>query len=181
MPDKPNDPGKSPAGVQYAIVDLAGKQFRVEAGQELQVPSRTGEPGGNIQLDRILLLHDGNTTHFGAPTIAGASVDATILSHGRERKITIFKFRRRKGYQKKQGHRQTYTLLRVNSISLSAEKSEKASPPTATKGTGPSEAGRLTVKAPSEKPVKTGAKAGKSPAARKTTAKKSRTSQPRDH
>lgn len=102
----------------YAIVEIAGKQFRVAGGQELKVPSTGGEPGGNVQLERVLLLNDGNETHFGDPTISGASVDATILGHGRDRKIIVFKFRRRKGYRKKAGHRQGYSMLRINGINL---------------------------------------------------------------
>jgi len=106
----------------YAVVDFAGKQFRVVAGQELKVPSTGGEPGGNVQLERVLLLNDGSATHFGSPTVAGASVDATILGHGRDRKIIVFKFRRRKGYRKKAGHRQGYSMLRINGINLAESK-----------------------------------------------------------
>ena len=106
----------------YAIVDFAGKQFRVAEGQELKVPSTGGEPGGNVQLERVLLLNDGSETRFGDPTIAGASVDATILGHGRDRKIIVFKFRRRKGYRKKAGHRQGYSMLRINGINLAESK-----------------------------------------------------------
>ena len=113
-------PDKTPAG--YAVVDFAGKQFRVVAGQDLKVPSTEGEPGGNVQLERVLLLNDGSETRFGDPTIAGASVDATILGHGRDRKITVFKFRRRKGYRKKAGHRQGYSMLRINGINLAGSK-----------------------------------------------------------
>ncbi|MFB0516990.1 MAG: 50S ribosomal protein L21 [Candidatus Neomarinimicrobiota bacterium] len=113
----------------YAIVDFAGKQFRVEAGQELKVPHTDGEAGANLQLERVLLLHDGGTTLFGQPTVAGAAVDATILGHGRDRKITVFKFRRRKGYRKKTGHRQDYSLLRINAINL-VQASPAAEAPT---------------------------------------------------
>ncbi len=113
-------PDKTPAG--YAVVDFAGKQFRVVAGQDLKVPSTGGEPGGNVQLERVLLLNDGSETRFGDPTIAGASVDATILGHGRDRKIIVFKFRRRKGYRKKAGHRQGYSMLRINGINLAESK-----------------------------------------------------------
>ncbi len=109
----------------YAVVDIAGKQFRIAEGQELKVPSTGGEPGGNVQLERVLVLNNGSATHFGSPTVAGASVDATILGHGRDRKIIVFKFRRRKGYRKKAGHRQGYSMLRINGINL-AETGEKS-------------------------------------------------------
>lgn len=126
----------------YAIVDIAGKQFRIAEGQELKVPSTGGEAGGNVQLERVLLLNDGSATHFGAPTVAGASVDATILGHGRDRKIIVFKFRRRKGYRKKAGHRQGYSMLRINGINLAdskapvkAETGEKSTEATTAKKT----------------------------------------------
>lgn len=144
----------------YAIIDYAGKQFKVEQGQELKVPLTEGESGGNLQLDRVLLLENGDSTLIGQPTVAGVSVDATILSHGRDRKITVFHFRRRKGYQKKAGHRQDYTVLRINRINVAQGK------PTAGIETKAAEA----VKAPTAKktaPKK--ATAAPKPAAKKTT------------
>lgn len=102
----------------YAIVDISGKQFRVEKGQELKVPYSGGDSGTNVLYDRVLLVGEEADTHIGQPVVAGAQVDATILSHGREKKIIVFKFKRRKGYQKKRGHRQDFTLLRINDINL---------------------------------------------------------------
>ncbi|MCH7575260.1 MAG: 50S ribosomal protein L21 [Candidatus Marinimicrobia bacterium] len=102
----------------YAIVDISGKQFRVEKGQELKVPYSGGDSGTNVLYDRVLLVGEEADTHIGQPVVAGAQVDATILSHGREKKIIVFKFKRRKGYQKKRGHRQDFTLLRINDIKL---------------------------------------------------------------
>lgn len=102
----------------YAIVDISGKQFRVEKGQELKVPYSGGDSGTNVLYDRVLLVGEEADTHIGRPVVAGAQVDATILSHGREKKIIVFKFKRRKGYQKKRGHRQDFTLLRINDIKL---------------------------------------------------------------
>lgn len=121
----------------YAIVDYSGFQFRVDTGQEMKVPFAAGDPGANLLLDRVLLLHDGTTTHFGTPAVEGAVVDATILSHGREPKVTVFKFRRRKGYRRKRGHRQQFSMLRINGIRL--EKARPAPKPAA-------------EKAPAEKP-----------------------------
>ena len=102
----------------YAIVDISGKQFRVEKGQELKVPYSGGDSGTNVLYDRVLLVGEEADTHIGQPVVAGAQVDATILSHGREKKIIVFKFKRRKGYQKKRGHRQDFTMLRINDIKL---------------------------------------------------------------
>jgi len=118
-------PEKKKSG--FAVVDVAGKQYRVTEGQEIKVPSTTGEAGSQVKLEQVLLFNDGNGIHFGNPTVAGAVVDATLVRHGRDPKVTVFKFRRRKGYRKKTGHRQDYSILRVDSIKLAAEK-----PPAAT-------------------------------------------------
>ncbi len=107
-------PTKTPTG--YAIVAVAGKQFHVEQGQELIVPRTQGEIGANLTLDKVLLYHDGASAHFGQPVVPGATVDATILGHGRHKKITVFHFRRRKGYRKTNGHRQGFSILRINGI-----------------------------------------------------------------
>ncbi len=117
-----------------AVVDVAGKQYRVTTGQEIKVPSILGETGSRLKLEQVLLFSDGNGTHFGNPNITGATVGATLVRHGRDPKVTVFKFRRRKGYRKKTGHRQDYSILRVDSIKLAAAKppatsSEKAAPP----------------------------------------------------
>jgi len=158
----------------YAIVDIAGKQYRVEQGQEVKVPHTAGEAGGNLQLDRVLLLNDGNKDHFGQPTIDGAHVDATILGHGRNRKITVFKFKRRKGYQKKQGHRQGYTLLRINTITAGGGK---AKPPGEEAATKAATAGKSTAatKETAGKSTKDTATVKKTTAARETTASQSDT------
>ena len=111
---------KPPSG--YAIVTVAGRQFHVEAGQELKVPLTAGDVGANLSLDRVLFYQDESTTLFGHPVVPGAAVDATILSHGRDPKITVFKFRRRKGYRKKNGHRQDFSVLRINGISIGQSK-----------------------------------------------------------
>ena len=107
-------PTKTPTG--YAIVAVAGKQFHVVQGQELIVPRTQGEIGANLTLDEVLLYHDGASAHFGQPVVSGATVDATILGHGRHKKITVFHFRRRKGYRKTNGHRQGFSILRINGI-----------------------------------------------------------------
>lgn len=107
-------PTETPTG--YAIVAVAGKQFHVVQGQELIVPRTQGEIGANLTLDKVLLYHDGTSAHFGQPVLPGATVDATILGHGRDKKITVFHFRRRKGYRKTNGHRQGFSILRINGI-----------------------------------------------------------------
>jgi len=103
----------------YAVFRTGGKQFRAEPGARLRVPSLDVEPGGSIVFDEILLAGDGeDTVRVGAPTVEGASVKAEVLRHGRTDKIIVFKRKRRKGYRKKQGHRQGFTEIRVAEVAL---------------------------------------------------------------
>ena len=88
----------------------------MEQGQEVKFPLLAGEPGATVTMERVLLLSDNGATHIGQPLVSGASIDATILSHGRERQVIVFKFKRRKGDRKKAGHRQDFTLLPNNAI-----------------------------------------------------------------
>jgi large subunit ribosomal protein L21 len=155
----------------YAIVDVGGKQFRVTAGQELKVPLTDGEAGANLQLDRVLAFNDGQTTRFGDPLVTGAVVDATILDHGREKKIIVFKFRRRKGYRRKTGHRQDFSTLRINGIKLTkpktAPKPEAEKKPAADKETA-----KPAAKATPKKATAAKTTAKKAPPAKKTAAAK---------
>ena len=100
----------------YAVVKTGGKQYRVSAGQKLKVEQIPAEVGAEITLDQVLMVGEGESVKVGAPLVAGASVKCTVVSHGRHDKIKIFKMRRRKHYQKHQGHRQNYTELRIESI-----------------------------------------------------------------
>lgn len=165
----------------YAIIDYSGKQFRVEKGAELRVPLTKGVAGSNITIDKVLLVGDDGDTKIGQPTVAGVSVDATILSHERERKIIVFKFKRRKGYQKKAGHRQDYTLIRINAIKSGGSKTAAnadADKPAAKKATPKKPATKKPAakKAPAkaaDKPKKAAPK--KATAAKKTATKKAAT------
>lgn len=100
----------------YAVVKTGGKQYRVTAGQKLKVEQIPADVGAEITLDQILMVGEGESVKIGAPLVAGASIKATVLSQGRHDKVKIFKMRRRKHYQKHQGHRQNYTELRIDSI-----------------------------------------------------------------
>ncbi len=100
----------------YAVIKTGGKQYRVTAGEKLKVEKLEVEVGGKVTLDQILVLSDGENTTIGAPLIKGATVNATVVSHGRGDKVMIFKFRRRKHYRKTQGHRQSYTEILINDI-----------------------------------------------------------------
>lgn len=104
----------------YAVFQTGGKQFRAEPGTRLRVPTLDLEPGAAVVFDKVLLTGDGEkAVQVGAPTVAGASVKAEVLRHGREKKIIVFKKKRRKGYSKKQGHRQDFTEIRIDEVALS--------------------------------------------------------------
>ena len=99
----------------FAIIRTGGKQFRVEKGAKVRVPSINGEVGASVDLD-VLVSTDGSSTKVGAPFVDGAKVTATVVDHGREPKIIVFKKKRRKQYKRTKGHRQGYTTLKIDSI-----------------------------------------------------------------
>ena len=111
----------------YAIVNISGKQYKATEGARLRVPRQSGDSGAKLSFDDILLISNSDSTQVGKPNVSGAKVTATILNHGRERKILVYKKKRRKGYQRKNGHRQWYTELEVQKIQLSTTK-KKATP-----------------------------------------------------
>jgi large subunit ribosomal protein L21 len=100
----------------YAVIKTGGKQYRVTVGQKLKVEQIPADIGAEITLDQVLMTGEGESVKIGNPLVAGATVKCTVVSHGRYDKIRIFKMRRRKHYQKHQGHRQNYTELRVDSV-----------------------------------------------------------------
>ncbi|WP_297450201.1 50S ribosomal protein L21 [Ferrovum sp.] len=100
----------------YAVIKTGGKQYRVQSGEKLKVERIEAEVGSEVGLDQVLMVADGETLHVGRPLVEGAKVAATVVSHGRHDKVRIFKMRRRKHYQKHQGHRQNYTELQIGSI-----------------------------------------------------------------
>ncbi len=104
----------------YAVFQTGGKQFRVEPGTRLRIPSLTAEPGDTVTFDEVLLAGDGEkSVQVGTPTLDGASVTAEVIRHGRDKKIIVFKRKRRKGYRKKQGHRQNFTEIRIDEVAVS--------------------------------------------------------------
>jgi large subunit ribosomal protein L21 len=100
----------------YAVIKTGGKQYRVAPGENIKIESLEADVGATIVLDQVLMVADGEAVQVGTPTLAGAKVSATVVSHGRGPKVRIFKMRRRKHYQKTQGHRQNYTEIRVDAI-----------------------------------------------------------------
>ena len=110
----------------YAIVEIAGKQYKVSEGAILKVASLDKDTGGNVSFDKVLLTDNGKSVKVGTPTLKGVNINATILEHGREKKILIYKKKRRKGYQRKNGHRQGYTLIEITKIKATTGTTKKA-------------------------------------------------------
>jgi large subunit ribosomal protein L21 len=102
----------------YAVVKTGGRQYKVEPGQIVRVNKLEAEVGAAVSLTEVLLVKDGETLKAGAPLVAGASVAATVVEQDRAKKIIVFKKKRRQGYQKKQGHRQDYTALKITAINI---------------------------------------------------------------
>jgi len=100
----------------YAIIRSGGKQYRVKSGEQVRLESLRAEVGSPVSFDEVLMVREGESVRLGAPTLSGAKVNATVMSHGRGDKVKIFKLRRRKHYQKSQGHRQNYTEVRIDDI-----------------------------------------------------------------
>jgi large subunit ribosomal protein L21 len=100
----------------YAVIKTGGKQYRVSEGQTLRVEKLPGAPGDKISFDEVLMV-SGDAIKIGQPLVGGASVNATIVAQDKAKKVIVFKFKRRKNYRRKQGHRQLFTELRVDGIS----------------------------------------------------------------
>lgn len=102
----------------YAIIRSGGKQFRAEPGKTIKVPALNAEPGDKVTFDEVLVAGDGEDVKVGVPTVSGAQVTGEVVKHGKDKKIIIFKWKRRKNYRRKQGHRQDFTEVRIGSIQL---------------------------------------------------------------
>jgi len=148
----------------YAVIKTGGKQYKVAAGDKLKVEKLAGDVGSKVVLDKILMLADGEAVTIGSPLVAGAKVNATVVSHGRGDKVMIFKFRRRKHYRKTQGHRQSYTEILISDINGKGAKEvsepvAKVSKPVAEKTATVAKAAKpaakkAAVKAPATKKAK---------------------------
>ena len=102
----------------YAIVEIAGQHFKVEKGRFIYTNRLAGEANAELVFDKVLLVDNNGAIQVGAPTVAGASVKVTILEHLKGEKVIVFKKKRRKGYKKKNGHRQQFTKIQITGISL---------------------------------------------------------------
>lgn len=101
----------------YAVIKTGGKQYRVSEGETLKVEKLGTEEGGSVEFDQVLMVADGDDIKVGAPLVDGGKVTATVVANGRGKKVKIIKFRRRKHHRKQMGHRQSYTEIKIDSIS----------------------------------------------------------------
>ena len=147
----------------YAIVEIAGLQYKVEKDQRLYVNRLNVEAGKKVKFDRVLLIEEKGDVKVGAPVIDGAVVEATVNSEVKGDKVLIFKKKRRKGYQKMNGHRQIFTSITINKITASAPAKKAAAKATEEKEAAPAAAAK---KPAAKKP------AAKKPAAKKAAPKK---------
>jgi large subunit ribosomal protein L21 len=102
----------------YAVIKTGGKQYKVAAGEKIKVEQIAADVGQDVVIEQVLAIGEGESLQVGAPWVAGASVKATVVAHGKHDKVRIFKMRRRKHYQKHGGHRQTYTELHIGSVNV---------------------------------------------------------------
>ncbi len=100
----------------YAIVDTGGKQYKIREGEILRIENIPGEIGGRVSFDRILMFSDGESVRIGMPVLDDVAVKGHIVEQGKAKKIIVFKYKRRKRYRRKQGHRQQYTAVKIDSI-----------------------------------------------------------------
>jgi len=101
----------------YAVIKTGGKQYRVSEGDSLKIEKLDAAEGGDIEFDQVLMIGDGDQVTVGTPVIEGGTVSATVESHGRGKKVHIFKMRRRKNSRRRMGHRQSYTEVKITGIS----------------------------------------------------------------
>ncbi len=100
----------------YAIIRTGGKQFRAEPGQTIKIPSLKADVGETVTFDDVLVAHTDGGLQVGAPSVDGASVTGEVLEHGKGKKVIVFKWKRRKNYRRKKGHRQKFTAVRIDQI-----------------------------------------------------------------
>ena len=101
----------------HAVIKTGGKQYRVQAGDELDIEKLPQDKGAEVVFEEVLAVGEGDDLTIGQPVVAGASVKASVVSHGKTKKVMVFKKKRRKGYQVKKGHRQQFTRVRITDVS----------------------------------------------------------------
>ena len=135
----------------YAIINIAGKQYKVSKGDKISTPSLDSKPGTNVTFDNILATDDGKKTTFGNPFVRNTTVTAKVLEHGRTKKLLVYKKKRRKGFECKNTHRQGFTMLAIEKITTKKPAAKKTS--TKTKAKTPAK--KVTKKVTAKKSTKT--------------------------
>ena len=115
----------------YAVVNSGGKQYKVQKGEILKVEKISGDVGNPVTFDRVLMFSDGKNVSIGQPLLDGVSVEGHIVEQGKARKIIVFKYKRRKRFRRKNGHRQEFTAVQIDSINAKGTKAAKAAEPKA--------------------------------------------------
>ena len=100
----------------YAVIESGGKQVKVQEGDTVMLEKLAGDKGDKVTFDNVLLVANGENVSVGSPMVAGASVTGEIVEQGRDKKVIVYKFQRRKNFRKKQGHRQSYTAVKIASV-----------------------------------------------------------------
>ena len=154
----------------YAIVEIAGQQFKVEKDQQIFVHQLEGKEGDKVEFSNVLLVDDGGKIAVGAPAVEGAKVTAKVVEHAKGDKVIVFKKKRRKGYAVKNGHRQRFTKIAIDGITAKGAKKPVAKKEAAPKKAAAKPAAKKTTTAKKETAAKK--PAAKKPAAKKPTAKK---------
>jgi len=115
----------------YAVVNSGGKQYKVQKGEVLRVEKLSGDVGSSVTFDRVLMFSDGESVSIGQPLLDGVSVEGHIVEQGKAKKIIVFKYKRRKRFRRKKGHRQEFTAILIDSINAKGTKAEKGAEPKA--------------------------------------------------
>ena len=149
----------------YALVEIAGKQFKLEENTQVEIPYNKNKVGDKISFDKVLYFDDGTKKTIGNPYVSGLSIDAKVISHGKSPKVIVFKLKRRKGHQKRSGHKQPYTVVEIGKLGAKKATAKKAAP----KKAAPKKAAPKKTTAKKAAPKKTAAKKA---APKKTAAKK---------
>lgn len=102
----------------YAVIETGGKQYRVQPGDEIHIEKIPGEVGETVDIDRVLMYSDAEQLSVGTPTVENVTVKGHVLAHGRDKKVVIYKLKRRKNYRRKRGHRQSFTILKIDEITV---------------------------------------------------------------
>jgi len=113
----------------YAVVNSGGKQYKIQQGEVLRVEKLSGDVGSSVTFDRVLMFSDGENVSIGQPLLDGVSVEGHIVEQGKAKKIIVFKYKRRKRFRRKNGHRQEFTAIKIDSINAKGTKAEKGSEP----------------------------------------------------